>query len=53
MRRWLVEVLCGKRGEGGLLQLHTADYTVYNIQCMMYTTYSVIIALTSDQALHF
>ena len=31
-------VVCGKRGEGGLLQLHTADYTVYNVQCMMYTT---------------
>ena len=46
-------VVCGKRGKGGLLQLHTADYTVYNIQRMMYTTYSVIIALTSDQALHF
>ena len=29
-------VVCGKRGKGGLLQLHTADYKVYNIQCIMY-----------------
>ena len=35
-------VVCGKRGKGGMLQLHTANYTVYNIQCIIYTTYSAV-----------
>ena len=30
-------VVCGKRGEGGMLQLHTKDYTVYNVQRIIYS----------------
>ena len=35
-------VVCGKRGEGGLLQLHTADYTVYNIHYTVYNIHCII-----------